>query len=129
MTKYELRQYRDISREIEQLREQQAGLIRLVKEHDGQPRGSGISDPTGKAGATMATISSRIDDLLVRLLELRDEIERAIEHLPPRERMLMRYYYIDCMTWEQVAERMHYSRQHTLRLHGSILGKLKDETK
>ena len=109
MTKYELRQYRDISREIEQLREQQAGLIRLVKEHDGQPRGSGISDPTGKAGATMATISSRIDDLLVRLLELRDEIERAIEHLPPRERMLMRYYYIDCMTWEQVAERMHYS--------------------
>ena len=98
MTKYELRQYRDISREIEQLREQQAGLIRLVKEHDGQPRGSGISDPTGKAGATMATISSRIDDLLVRLLELRDEIERVIEHLPPRERMLMRYYYIDCMT-------------------------------
>lgn len=111
------------------MREQQAGLIRLVKEHDGQPRGSGISDPTGKAGATMATISSRIDDLLVRLLELRDEIERAIEHLPPRERMLMRYYYIDCMTWEQVAERMHYSRQHTLRLHGAILGKLKDETK
>ena len=111
------------------MREQQAGLIRLVKEHDGQPRGSGISDPTGKAGATMATISSRIDDLLVRLLELRDEIERAIEHLPPRERMLMRYYYIDCMPWEQVAERMHYSRPHTLRLHGAILGKLKDETK
>ena len=111
------------------MREQQAGLIRLVKEHDGQPRGSGISDPTGKAGATMATISSRIDNLLVRLLELRDEIERVIEHLPPRERMLMRYYYIDCMTWEQVAERMHYSRQHTLRLHGLILTKLKDETK
>ena len=125
MTKYELRQYRDISREIEQLREQQAGLIRLVKEHDGQPRGSGISDPTGKAGATMATISSRIDDLLVRLLELRDEIERVIEHLPPRERMLMRYYYIDCMTWEQVADRMHYSVRRVMQIHGNALQKLK----
>lgn len=125
MTKYELRQYRDISREIEQLREQQAGLIRLVKEHDGQPRGSGVSDPTGKAGATMATISSRIDDLLVRLLDLRDEIERAIEHLPPRERMLMRYYYIDCMTWEQVAERMHYSVRRVMQIHGNALQKLK----
>lgn len=125
MTKYELRQYRDISREIEQLREQQAGLIRLVKEHDGQPRGSGISDPTGKAGAAMATISSRIDDLLVRLLELRDEIERVIEHLPPRERMLMRYYYIDCMTWEQVAERMHYSVRRVMQIHGNALQKLK----
>lgn len=125
MTKYELRQYRDISREIEQLREQQAGLIRLVKEHDGQPRGSGVSDPTGKAGATMATISSRIDDLLVRLLELRDEIERAIEHLPPRERMLMRYYYIDCMTWDQVAERMHYSVRRVMQIHGNALQKLK----
>lgn len=125
MTKYELRQYRDISREIEQLREQQAGLIRLVKEHDGQPRGSGISDPTGKAGATMATISSRIDDLLVRLLELRNEIERVIEHLPPRERMLMRYYYIDCMTWEQVAERMHYSVRRVMQIHGNALQKLK----
>lgn len=125
MTKYELRQYRDISREIEQLREQQAGLIRLVKEHDGQPRGSGVSDPTGKAGATMATISSRIDGLLVRLLELRDEIERAIEHLPPRERMLMRYYYIDCMTWEQVAERMHYSVRRVMQIHGNALQKLK----
>lgn len=107
------------------MREQQAGLIRLVKEHDGQPRGSGISDPTGKAGATMATISSRIDDLLVRLLELRDEIERAIEHLPPRERMLMRYYYIDCMTWDQVAERMHYSVRRITQLHGDILRRIK----
>ena len=107
------------------MREQQAGLIRLVKEHDGQPRGSGVSDPTGKAGATMATISSRIDDLLVRLLDLRDEIERAIEHLPPRERMLMRYYYIDCMTWEQVAERMHYSVRRVMQIHGNALQKLK----
>ena len=107
------------------MREQQAGLIRLVKEHDGQPRGSGVSDPTGKAGATMATISSRIDDLLVRLLDLRDEIERVIEHLPPRERMLMRYYYIDCMTWEQVAERDALFGAQGYALPWQFVGKIK----
>ena len=129
MTKYELRQYRDISREIEQLREQHAGMIKIVKAHDGQPHGSGISDPTSMAAVMMAAISGKIDRKMKELLDLRCRIEQAIDSLPPRERMLMRYYYIDCMTWEQVAERMHYSRQHTLRLHGSILTTLKDETK
>lgn len=45
------------------------------------------------------------------------QIEQAIDKLPQRENTLLRLYYIQGKTWEQVAEKMNYSVSHIHRLH------------
>ena len=47
-----------------------------------------------------------------------DLMDNAIEALEDeRQRNVMRLYYLNGLTWEQVAERMHYSREWVCRLH------------
>ena len=58
----------------------------------------------------------------------RELIENALAVLEPNERALIRLYYFDCLTWEDTAERLHYSYQHVHRLHASALIKLKGES-
>lgn len=54
-------------------------------------------------------------------------IEEAIESLKPAARMLMRYRYIDGMTWEEVCVCMSYSWRQMHRLHAQALEQLKDK--
>lgn len=49
------------------------------------------------------------------LLELQKKIEDEIQKLSSIERVLIRYYYIDGLTWEKVAEKIHYGIAQTHR--------------
>lgn len=57
-------------------------------------------------------------------LEEMREIEKIIEILPEREKLLMRLRYINCLTWEEIAFRMYYTWQHMHRIHAECLRKL-----
>lgn len=57
-------------------------------------------------------------------LEEMREIERMISVLPEREKLLMRYRYINCLTWEEIAFKMFYTWQHMHRIHAECLRKL-----
>lgn len=54
-------------------------------------------------------------------------IEEAIDSLSPTERALMRAYYIEGLTLEEVCVRINYSWRHTNRMHSQILTKLRDK--
>lgn len=53
-------------------------------------------------------------------------IEDAVESLAdPLLRTIMRYKYIDCMTFDEIALRVHYSRQNITIKHKKALGLLR----
>lgn len=127
MTKRRMRAYREIKRERDHL----AGLIGELEVLIYGPKGVTLS-LTPKGGPMQG---SALEEAVVRLTDLRSqyarkveeltaelaEIERAIEPLRPRERQLIRLYYIEGMTWEEVAVVMRYSWRQIHRIHGDAL--------
>ena len=64
---------------------------------------------------------------LKRLTDAQLAIENALDTLDFTERKLIRLRYFDGLPWHRVACGIHYSEQHTKRLHGVILQKLKKQ--
>ena len=128
MTKARLRAYRDIKLERDRLEAMVAALeygtggLRM----DGLPRSGKISDPTGQ----QALHHTQVRDLYLQKVAELDraliEIEEAIEHLEPLERTVIRLYYAEGLTWEEVCVAIHYEWAQTHRIHAKALSKLKD---
>ncbi len=56
-----------------------------------------------------------------------EEIEKLLgEVRNSNYRLLLELRYLHGLTWEQIAERMRYSRRHIIRLHGSALLQMQD---
>ena len=132
-TKLWLRSYRQKKLEADQL----DSLIKRLEAEMYNPKttrfdkipGSvhGAGSPTERLAVKHADL---VDKYERRLAELRAEallIEDAIEALEPVERMLMRYRYIEGMTWEEVAVAINYSWMQMHRIHGRALDKLVEE--
>ena len=63
-----------------------------------------------------------IEDKIRHLMELKDEISRAIDKLESYdEQMVLRYRYIDNCTWEEIEHMMNVSERTVFRIHGSAL--------
>lgn len=127
MTKWELRQYRNIINAIEALKAEEAEVIQLIKAPDGMPRGSGTSDPTAKAGGRLAALSAERAALMDSLCRERKRIEKCISQLSRRDYLIMYRHYILGQPWEAVAESMHYSVRQILRIHGEILLRIRNK--
>lgn len=86
----------------------------------------------GAAGRSLENSIEAIDALAGRLgdkrretVRLRREIEDVIAAVPDgRLRMLLRYRYIDGMTWEKVADNMGLELRWTHVLHGRALSEI-----
>lgn len=91
---------------------------------DGTPRGSGVSDPTYQAYARQEALKARYIDQLARLSDEQAAIEDMIAALEPTERKLMRCYYMEGLTWEEVCVAISYGWTRTHELHGHALDKL-----
>ena len=132
MTKTQLRAYRDIKMELTRLE----GIIKTVEkclfgpraqQMTGMPRcGSGHSNPTEDAAIKHADLLARYQQKAAELSQALAEIEDAIEILEPRERTLIRLYYADGLTWEDVCVAMSYSWRQVHRIHSKALEKLKE---
>lgn len=127
--KEKLKQYIPLSREVEQLKQRLAELESTmyapkVPGGDGAPRGSGISDPTGRAVEQKEVIYEQYTKKRTALTAMLMEIEKSMEVLTPTERMLIRYRYMDGLTWESACVTMGYSWTQTHRIHSAALIKL-----
>ena len=66
-----------------------------------------------------------IDEKIDKLLEVKQEIITAVEAVKnDTYRTLLLAYYVNCKTWEQVAEDMGYDVRHIRRLHNVALEKV-----
>lgn len=67
-------------------------------------------------------IQREIQEVVGRLIDLRDEIDRAIGLLENREEQLvLRYRYVDGCTWEEIGHMLNVSLRTVHRIHGSAL--------
>lgn len=129
MTKAQLREYRDIKLEKDRLEAMVAALeygpggLRM----DGMPRSGKISDPTGAQAIDHSQVRDLYRQKAAELTKALLEVERAIECLEPRERALVRLYYCDGLTWEEVCVAMSYSWRQVHRIHAKVLEKLKEQ--
>ena len=90
----------------------------------GMPRG-GVSDWTETADRLIELeqrVNAQVREMVRWKLAAIDAI-RAIEE--PRLAEVLELYYIDGLTWEQVAQRMELDQRWVYRLHGKALLKVK----
>jgi DNA-directed RNA polymerase sigma subunit (sigma70/sigma32) len=129
MTKYELRNYKYICEEMEQIQDQIISLRSKILSPksqviNGMPRGgSGNGDRIGEVICKINELENMYQDKHLALLSLREDIERVLEPLECKERLLIRYRYIDGMTWGAIADKMNYTVDNVYKLHGKILYK------
>ena len=105
MTKEQLREYRQIKKELDAMEV----LARKIERH---------STPE---------LQDRYDQQREKLAAELLRIEQAIETLGATERTLMRLRYIDGLSWQAIAMRINYSWQQTHRIHARALIKIKDK--
>lgn len=132
MTKARLRNYRNIRKEQEQLKgrleELETALYYPKIPHltdmpgGGKPEGNHQEDLAIHHIELQALYNAKLAELRAEQLE----IEKAIDVLEPTSRMLMRYRYLDGLSWEEVCVRMNYSWTQTHDYHSKALQKLRE---
>lgn len=129
MTKYELREYRNITREIKQINEERERLYalaqRCVRAPSSIPGVHGMHDPLPDIMDKLTDLDQQLNPLMDRLLTERSRIEKALNELLGRERHIMRSYYIEGLSWTEVAKRSGYSIAQIFRIHRKSLNFLK----
>lgn len=115
----QMRHYRQLAAEIAELEAERQALAegRIpsswplgIKSSGGAP-----GDVTGETAAKMWELAALLAEKLNRLIALRTEIEQALDSFVPEERRILRLYYVDGLTWEEVAEKVGYSSRHLSR--------------
>ena len=67
-------------------------------------------------------IQQSVEDKVAYLVELKEEINAAIDKLENRdEQLLLRYRYLDDCSWEEISHMMNISIRSVHRIHGSAL--------
>ena len=134
MTKERLRNYQNIKKEREQLRQRleevEAALYYpKIQQLSDMPKGSHAEGNPQESLAIhhielQEKYKAKLEELAIEQLA----IEEAIECLDANKRMLLRYRYIDGLKWEEVCCRMHYSWTQTHYHHGEALRQLREMT-
>ena len=128
--KKRLYRYADLTIEHEQLKEQIDNLREQLtsvrsQTFDDVVACSGSSD---KIGDMISTLSNLETIYIRKSNELMKEIifiERVINNLEPRDRMVIRKKYIECKTWETICVEMNYSYRGMQKIHSNIIQKLR----
>lgn len=126
-----LRNYRAIKAELARL-EEWLEEIEAEMFYPKPQRLTGMpSTPTKDNDGALVNLTARRMELqkkyMAKLAELHQAIldaEDAIETLNPTDRRILRYKYFEGLTFEQIAEIMHYSRQGITKRHRQALDRL-----
>ena len=129
MTKDELKEYGILKDEVMQLEEQIVFWEERKTSIKSQiisdmPRGGGDSKELLDILIGIEDTIKTLNEKLKRLIGKISEIENTIENLEAKERVLMRYRYIENLKMFQIAERMNYSERHLNRVHSDVLKRI-----
>ncbi len=124
-----LGRYRAGRMQLNRLREQRARVKsfgeRVTVRANAAASGGGTSDRVQLAIERMSQIDMEIADILNQLPTWEREAGAAISALENVDhRRIMAYYYIECLSWYDVAELSGYYIRHVMRLHKNILSKI-----
>ena len=124
-----LSRYRRLNQRIDRLLEEQGRwrekAMRITPVLSPVPGGGGSGSPIERPIEKVIAMEGDINAAIDALIDLRREIQGAIDKVPDENlQLLLTYRYIDGLTWERIAEKMDYSRQWVFRLHGKALQKI-----
>lgn len=127
-----LRRYRLNELEIVRLKEElerwhsQAEQVTSSMEYRGKAANdTRLQHAVDRLGSTEAMLIAQLTDRVRR----RNSIEAAIGSVEDeRLQLLLRYRYIDGLTWEKIAQKLHIDIRWVMRLHGRSLQKLTIES-
>lgn len=132
MTKEQLRAYRDIKLERDKLalmiEEVEAVLYSPRSQRlDGMPRGGSapgsiVEEAAIKHAELLERYQRKVAEWLTALVEIENTIERLED---PKERAVLRLYYAQGLTWEEVCVAVNYSWRQTHRIHAKALKALR----
>ena len=89
------------------------------------PKGSPIeNDKMADLMVKFEELEEKYKDMLQELLDKQHEVELLIESLDPLERDLIRYRYVDGMSWTDIQEKLDLSQRTSFRIHKRALDKL-----
>lgn len=125
-----LSRYRRLNQRIDRLLEEQSRwrerALKITPTLSQAPGGGGSGSPIERPMDKVLEIDVEINREIDELQIVRQEIRNTLNQLEDENlKLLMEYRYIDGMTWEQIAEKMDYSRQWVTSLHGMALQKIK----
>ncbi|MDL2248597.1 hypothetical protein LJB89_02760 [Tyzzerella sp. OttesenSCG-928-J15] len=129
MTKQELRNYRDLvikKRQVERKIEELQSMAYSIKspQYDGMPKVHGTGNPTQDNATDLALAYSYMLVLRDKTLTAMRTIEDAIKNLSTKESNVLRAYYIEGLTWEQVCIEVGYEWAQVHRIHARALRKM-----
>ena len=124
-----LLQYKDAQREVDRLINERARWIaratKVTPTYTGMPHGGSGEDRMQDAVERLSEVEDELNDKIDRLVDLRREVDTAISTIgDTRLETVLRYRYIDCMTFEQMAVKMNYCYKQICRMHGDALQKM-----
>ena len=96
-----------------------ATLETITLDADGMPRGSDISDRTGRLAVQLADISERLEVMIAEAWSIRAEIENVIQSVPvPEQSRLLYDRYVLFKDWREIADGLHFDEVYARgRLH------------
>jgi DNA-directed RNA polymerase specialized sigma24 family protein len=90
--------------------------------NDGQPRGTDISDTTGRIAAKVADLCSDVEFLWEQQNRIKWQVERALYSLENPEQFRVCWLkYIDLKEWAEIAAEMDRTERTVQRIHGNAL--------
>ena len=121
---------RVIDNEIKELRDEIAALRSSWP--DGQPHGTGTTDPVGNQAAKLADKLTRLEMKQLRtraqLWRKRAEVIETLSLLTnDTHYQVLNLRYVQHLRWEQIADEMGYTKHHVYKIHGWALHELKQK--
>lgn len=120
-----LKRYRDLQLTIERLESriaiEESRAEKVTTILSGMPRAGGESfaDDTW---AALADSKTTYKEKMLNALRVQKEIEEFIESVPGElNRLILQLRYVECLSWPEISDRIHYGLTRTHHLHGGAL--------
>ena len=127
MTKERLNEYRQLAKEVEELKERiailesrcEGGAIIITD----MPKGGVPSDNLINLGDAVRQLVILENNLHCEMVAIEEYIEQIEDS---RARTIFRYRYIQGLKWDLIAKKMNYSRIQVIRIHNRYYNRLKN---
>lgn len=111
---------RQCETDIEQI---EAAIETTTLDADGMPRGTSISDKTGRLAVQLADMKLKRETLALNAYIIRERIEDVIRAVPDAQQSRVLYMrYVTCDDWKTIADALGYNEIYVRgRLHSAAL--------
>lgn len=116
-----------INSKIRQLDQLKRYRGRLPTYRGQEPVQSGsVGDPTAGIALKIVQLDEEIAQDIERLVDLKAKARRLFAQLDDdlKYKSVMELRYLECMTWREVAQSLHFSYKHVFKLHSEALRRL-----